>query len=77
MKRYMECSCQLVCSHCGAYILMYSCSCIDATIHATLCKHANIVHMSSTDAIGVTESEDNGGNEQDIDFATSLHTTGH
>ena len=76
MKCDMDCSCQLVCSHCGACMRMYSCSCIDAAIHAKVCKHAHMVHMSSANAVGVTESYDidNGGNEQesDIDFATIL-----
>lgn len=72
MKQNIQCSCQLVCSHCGACIHMYTCSCIDATIHATVCKHAHMVHMSSINAVRVTEGEDNGVNGQDIEFATIL-----
>ena len=41
-----ECSCQLYCSMCKACIHMYSCTCMDATIHNTVCKHAHFLHMS-------------------------------
>ena len=43
------CDCKLRCSTCAACIHMYSCSCMDSTLHATVCKHVHLVKMSTTD----------------------------
>ena len=40
-----ECKCQLKCSECEACFHMYNCSCLDAAIHATVCKHTHLICM--------------------------------
>ena len=39
------CTCKLSCRSCGACVHMYTCSCMDAILHATVCKHSHLVHM--------------------------------
>jgi len=34
------CNCKLFCANCHACVHMYTCTCMDATIHATVCKRA-------------------------------------
>ena len=43
-----QCDCKMRCSSCGICIHMYSCTCMDATIHTTICKHIHYIHMSIT-----------------------------
>ena len=43
-----ECSCLLRCSNCHACIHMFSCSCADAHLHNTVCKHVHIVQITLT-----------------------------
>ena len=40
-----DCDCKLSCRICNVCIHMYTCSCMDATIHATICKHVHFLHM--------------------------------
>ena len=40
-----SCNCKLSCTACKACVHQYSCSCLDATIHTTVCKHIHLVHM--------------------------------
>ena len=37
------CTCNLRCSMCRACVHMYTCTCIDSTLHATVCKHAHAI----------------------------------
>ena len=46
----MECSCALICSDCGICIHMYTCTCLDATLHCTICKHVHLLSMCDTDS---------------------------
>ena len=41
------CNCQLRCSTCKVCIHLYSCTCMDATLHATVCKHVHLVKMTT------------------------------
>jgi hypothetical protein len=41
-----ECDCPLKCSTCNACIHMYTCTCLDATLHNTVCKHIHLLHMT-------------------------------
>ncbi len=41
------CNCRLSCRLCGACVHMYICSCMDATLHTTVCKHVHLVHMKT------------------------------
>ena len=43
-----KCNCKLCCVNCNACVHMYTCSCMDATLHATVCKHAHLVKMTTT-----------------------------
>lgn len=47
-----SCTCQLKCSTCLICIHMYSCTCLDATLHSTICKHVHLVHMECQEATG-------------------------
>lgn len=44
-----DCQCPLHCSKCNACIHMYVCTCLDASIHCTVCKHVHIIHMKESD----------------------------
>ena len=46
-KLSVECSCALQCSDCGICIHMYTCTCLDATLHCTICKHAHLLILLS------------------------------
>ena len=49
------CTCNLRCSMCGACVHMYTCTCIDSTLHATVCKHAHAIKtMTSNPSIAFT-----------------------
>ena len=39
-----DCTCSMRCSHCHCCPHMYSCSCIDFAVHATVCKHVHTIH---------------------------------
>jgi len=38
-----SCDCKLCCNSCKACVHMCTCSCMDATLHATVCKHVHLV----------------------------------
>ena len=42
------CNCKLNCTNCHACVHMYTCTCMDATLHATVCKHVHLVKMITT-----------------------------
>ena len=42
------CDCKLRCSTCATCVHMYTCSCMDATLHATVCKHAHVITILKT-----------------------------
>ena len=37
------CQCQLVCNKCSICVHMCSCSCLDAVLHSTICKHVHYI----------------------------------
>ena len=39
------CDCKLRCEKCNVCVHTYSCTCLDATLHYTVCKHVHLVHM--------------------------------
>ena len=41
------CDCKLACNYCSACVHMYTCTCMDSTLHATVCKHVHSVHMKA------------------------------
>ena len=52
-KQYMvnvlqneTCECKVVCDVCNICPHQYTCTCIDASIHHTICKHAHLVFMA-------------------------------
>ena len=42
---HKTCNCKLRCSNCTVCIHLYSCTCMDATLHSTVCKHVHLVQM--------------------------------
>ena len=40
-----ECLCKLKCRFCDACAHMYTCTCLDACINTTVCKHMHLIHM--------------------------------
>ena len=42
-----ECACLLRCSGCHTCVHMFSCSCADAHLHNTVCKHSHVVQVTS------------------------------
>ena len=54
-----NCDCPLRCSLCYACSHMYTCTCLDATLHSTVCKHVHLLCMDLPDDIDViTEDMD-------------------
>ena len=39
------CDCKMRCERCKACVHMYTCICLDATLHYTVCKHVHLVQM--------------------------------
>ena len=39
------CDCKLRCSMCAVCIHLFSCTCMDSIIHATVCKHVHLVKL--------------------------------
>ena len=53
-----ECDCKLICGHCKACVHMYTCTCMDSLIHATVCKHSHIAHMENvSEEAGLCQSD--------------------
>ena len=46
-----SCECKLSCRRCNVCVHQYTCSCLDATIHATVCKHIHLIHMRSSNTL--------------------------
>ena len=46
-KLIESCECQVKCQICQICPHMYSCTCLDATIHATICKHIHLLQMTT------------------------------
>ena len=46
VKEDQHYSCKLKCASCRVCIHMYSCTCMDATIHTTVCKHVHFIKMA-------------------------------
>ena len=41
-----ECDCPLCCSMCNECVHMYTCTCMDVTLHSTIYKHMHLLHMT-------------------------------
>ena len=42
-----QCSCKILCRVCCICPHTYTCECMDALVHATVCKHQHLVHMNT------------------------------
>ena len=74
VKKVMDtCSCRLRCSTCGMCVHMYTCSCIDASLHATVCKHVHAISMLSMKS--VPHSPEVTGTDEIEYFTTILNDT--
>ena len=49
VKNVVECSCPLRCMACKLCIHSFNCSCLDATLHNTICKHIHLLVLMSLD----------------------------
>ncbi len=65
-KLQQRCDCPLNCSTCNVCIHLYTCSCLDATLHSTVCKHIHLLCMllmqneeSAKESNGTDENEQN------------------
>ena len=47
-KVLSQCECPLRCSTCNTCFHMYTCTCLDATIHCTVCKHVHMICLGDT-----------------------------
>ena len=43
--KLIQCKCKLKCRFCNACAHMYTCTCLDACINTTVCKHMHLIHM--------------------------------
>ena len=76
-----ECACLLRCSSCHVCVHMFSCSCADAHLHSTVCKHSHIVQVTSINQLSevlpnddsrLMEFEDLTNNREDQDLHEDL-----
>ncbi len=42
-----KCMCKLICTECKICIHSFCCTCLDASLHSTICKHVHLVAMNS------------------------------
>ena len=47
-KLEKSCDCKVICHDCQICPHAYTCTCLDATLHATICKHVHLVHMNTS-----------------------------
>ena len=70
-KMQEQCECKVKCKECDICPHMYVCSCLDATLHATVCKHVHLVEMTynqhTNKPISTTETT-----EIDYDYFTNI-----
>ena len=81
-KRKDQCCCKLRCSTCDICIHMYSCTCMDATLHSTICKHVHLLKTSLTtgkicvaNSVEVEGVSDNEDGTEEYDIGTDCETT--
>ena len=66
-KKLDQCSCKLRCLSCDICTHMYSCTCMDATLHSIICKHVHLLVISlSTGTVCVTNSIEIDEEQSDI-----------
>lgn len=66
-----SCDCKLHCDMCNACVHMYTCSCLDATLHYTVCKHVHLVQMKISETReNVNEVTTTEENEVENDMTT-------
>ena len=61
------CECKLRCSSCKVCVHQYSCTCMDSTLHATVCKHVHFLAMTLN-----TITEDENHSESSLGYFSSL-----
>ena len=48
IKNEDECTCRIICRICKICPHTYTCECMDALLHATICKHIHLIHITNT-----------------------------
>ena len=52
IKKVLEsCDYKIVCYDCQMYSYAYNHTCLNATLHVTICKHIHLLHMEISDNI--------------------------
>ena len=68
-----QCSCQMKCIQCNICVHMYTCTCLDATLHTTVCKHIHAVCMSQMQHVpGVDSTAAEQGTEENLQYFSKL-----
>ena len=65
------CDCKLTCTNCHACVHTYTCTCMDATLHATVCKHVHLVRLSMTSTIE-DHASSTSGTCSNVEYFSSL-----
>ena len=48
-RGYVLCQLLIICRDCEMYPHVYTCTCLDTTLHATLYKHIHLIHMETSE----------------------------
>ncbi len=64
-KVKLSCDCPLQCSQCHVCAHMFTCTCLDATVHSTVCKHIHLVCIQMENEDGNTSISFGNGEIQD------------
>ena len=71
-----DCKCKQRCTSCHACVHMYTCTCMDATLHATICKHVHLVRLTTTsDTSTINTTADTSTMNTTTDTSTKNTTT--
>lgn len=68
-KNDTDCSCKILCRKCSICPHTYSCECMDALLHATVCKHVHFIHMMYNETITFAPSAGTSSHEGRQDMA--------
>ena len=78
LKEVEDCDCKTRCSTCGVCIHMYSCTCMDATIHITVCKHIHYVQIAVLGCKSLNTQQSAPMHKEEVDyFSHVLSSSSH
>ena len=50
-------NCHLSCPECNVWVHMFTCSCVDAVLHNTICKHIHLLHLAGMGTLSTAPME--------------------